>query len=358
MLHIVSSDTAVDAIIQIRTLAANNKSTHRLLCLNQIGAASTTQLQTWLGDHVELTVIDNKSTWGCIWSLWKKRGLLAAPITVYWDPMQFTNFPATLLLQNQSRRVVALTLPSSRELRFPTYLGKKLLQRAKHIVTSSTTLASQLGRQVPAIANIEPITPQFVLPASSNGDGLDLREHFSLDASAQLVGCLGEFKPHFRFKEATWIVDILQKVKTDVHIILIGDGVQREILRRYRDHMWQRDHVHFLSPWHLSSQVFQQLDCILTPGDHIGQSIGVPLANAFGLTNIATHSVCHLALANLTNHDGMLLGGPDAGSLAKQVLFALTTEQPVISPPRSKNASDAQQQLTQYQSQFNSILNS
>ena len=358
VLHIVSSDTAVDAIMQIRTLAANSKSTHRLLCLNQIGGASTTQLQTWLQNHVELTVIDNKSTWGSLWNLWKKRALFAAPITVYWDPMQFTNLQTTLLLQNQSRRMVVMTLPSSRELRFPTYMGKKLLQRAECIVTSSTALASQLGQQIADITNIVQITPQFALPASSDGDELDLREHLSLDSSAQLIGCLGEFKPHFRLKEATWIVDILQKVKTDVHVVLIGDGPQREILRRYRDHMWQRDHVHFLSPWHLSPQVLQQLDCILTPGDHIGQSIGVPLANAFCLANIATHSVCHLELADLANHDGMMLGGPDAGSLAKQVLFALNTEPHVSSPSRSKDARDDQQQLARYQNQFNSILNS
>ena len=358
VLHIVSSDAAVDAIMQIRTLAANSKSIHRLLCLNQIGAASNTLLQTWLGDCVELTVIDNKSTWGSIWSLWKKRALFATPITVYWDPMQFTNFQATLLLQNQSRRIVVMTLPSSRELRFPTYMGKKLLQRAEYIVTSSTTLASQLEQQVSDIADINQITPQFALPATSAGNGLDLREHLALNSSTQLIGCLGEFKPHFRLKEATWIVDILQKVKTDVHVVLIGDGPQREILRRYRDHMWQRDHVHFLSPWYLSPQILQQLDCILTPGDHIGQSIGVPLANAFGLANIATHSVCHMELANLTNHNNIMLGGPDAGSLAKQVLFALNTEQRVSSPTRSRDAPDTQQQLTQYQNQFNSILNS
>jgi glycosyltransferase involved in cell wall biosynthesis len=358
VLHIVSSDTAVDAIMQIRTLAANGKSTHRLLCLNQIGAASTTQLQSWLGDHVELTVVDNKSTWGSIWSLWKKRALFNAPITVYWDPMQFTNFQATLLLQNQSRKVVVMTLPSSRELRFPTYLGKKLLQRAEYIVTSSTTLAAQLGQQVADIANIDQITPQFALPTLSNSDSLNLREHLCLDSSAQLIGCLGEFKPHFRLKEATWIVDILQKVRTDVHVVLIGDGPQREILRRYRDQMWQRDHVHFLSPWHLSPHVLQQLDCILTPGDHIGQSIGVPLANAFGLANVATHSVCHMELANLANHDGMLLGGPDAGSLAKQLLFALNTAQRVSPPTQSKDTHDDQQQVAQYQNQFNSILNS
>ena len=343
--------------MQIRTLAANGKSVHRLLCLNQVGTASTTQLQSWLGDQVKLTVIDNKSTWGSIWSLWKKLALFAAPITVYWDPMQFTNFQAALLLQNKSRKVVVMTLPSSRELRFPTYMGKKLLQRAQYIVASSTTLASQLGQQVSDIANIDQITPQFVLPASSNGDSLDLREHLCLGSSAQLIGCLGEFKPHFRLKEATWIVDILQKVITDVHVVLIGDGPQREILRRYRDHMWQRDHVHFLSPWHLSPQVLQQLDCILTPGDHMGQSIGVPLANAFGLANIATHSDCHMELANLANHDGLLLGGPDAGSLAKQLLFALNTAQRASSQIRSKDTRDNQQQVTQYQNQFNSILN-
>jgi len=343
--------------MQIRTLAANSKSTHRLLCLKQIGAATTTQLQAWLGDQVELTIINNKSTWGSIWNLCKKRALFAAPITVYWDPMQFTSLQATLLLQNQSRRVIVMTLPSSRELRFPTYMGKKLLQSAEYIVTSSTTLASQLEQQISNIVNINQITPQFELPASSDGNGWDLRKHLCLDSSTQLIGCLGEFKPHFRLKEATWIVDILQKVKTDVHVVLIGDGPQREVLRRYRDHMWQRDHVHFLSPWHLSPQVFQQLDCILTPGDHIGQSIGVPLANAFGLTHIATHSVCHMELADFANHDGMLLGGPDAGSLAKQVLFALNTEQRVSSPTRSRDAPDTQQQLTQYQNQFNSILN-
>jgi hypothetical protein len=65
-----------------------------------------------------------------------------------------------------------------------------------------------------------------------------------------------------------------------------------------------------------------------------------------------------MELANLTNHDGMMLGGPDAGSLAKQVLFALTTKQRVSPPTPSQDAPDDQQQLTQYQNQFNSILNS
>ena len=64
-----------------------------------------------------------------------------------------------------------------------------------------------------------------------------------------------------------------------------------------------------------------------------------------------------MELADFANHDGMLLGGPDAGSLAKQVLFALNTEQRVSSPTRSRDAPDTQQQLTQYQNQFNSILN-
>ncbi len=337
--------------MQIRAIAANSISTHRLLCLNQISAAPTTQLQTWLGDLVELTVLDNQSTWSSIGNRWRKRALFTAATTVYWDPLQFSNFQATLLLQSQSRKVVALTLPSSRELRFPTYMGKRLLQRAQCIVASSTTLASQLTQQISDIAEIDQITPQFVLPTSINSDGLDLREHFSLDSSAQLIGCLGEFKPHLRLKEAAWIVDILQKVRTDVHVVLIGDGPQRKILRRYRDLMWQREHVHFLSPWHLSPQVFQQLDCILTPGDHIGQSIGVPLAHAFGLANIATHSVCHRELAN---HNGMKLGGPDAGSLAKHVLFALKSKQPAIP---SQDDSDTQQPLTKYQNQFNSILN-
>jgi hypothetical protein len=358
VLHIVSSDTAVDAIMQIRTLAANSTSTHRLLCLNQIGTTSTTQLQTWLGDHVKLTVIDNKSTSGSIWSLWKKRALFAAPITVYWDPMQFTNFQAALMLQKQSRRIVALTLPSFRELRFPTYMGKKLLQHAQYVVASSTTLASQLRQQVSNIADIHQITPQFILPTLSNSDGLNLREHLCLDSSTQLIGCLGEFKPHFRLKEATWIVDILQKVRTDVHVVLIGDGPQREILQRYRDHMWQRDYVHFLSPWHLSSQVLQQLDCILTPGGHIGQSIGIPLANAFGVANIATHSICHMELANLGKYDGMRLGGPDAGSLAKQLLFALNTAECVNPATQSKTTHKQQQQVILYQNRFNSILNS
>ena len=116
-------------------------------------------------------------------------------------------------------------------------------------------------------------------------------------------------------------IDILQKVKGDIHFVLFGDGSQNEILRRYRDQMWQRERVHFVSPWKMSNHLLQQLDCMLTPADHDGQAVGMRIAQALGVPNVAARSDGNAELI----HSGEtgLLAGTDAGSLAKQIFFVL-----------------------------------
>ena len=106
-----------------------------------------------------------------------------------------------------------MTLPSSQDLQFPTMLGKRILHHSHRVIVSSNTLLKKVGHGVCSDRDVIHVQPGFAFPEAPSAAPHDLRTQLGLEPTAQLIGCVGEFKPQFRLKESIWIADILQKVK-------------------------------------------------------------------------------------------------------------------------------------------------
>jgi glycosyltransferase involved in cell wall biosynthesis len=81
-------------------------------------------------------------------------------------------------------------------------------------------------------------------PSSISRDAL-LRE-LGLPPHARLIGAVGRLWPQKRLKDLIWATDLLQVIRGDVHLLVIGEGPQRELLARYARLCHVAERVHFL----------------------------------------------------------------------------------------------------------------
>jgi glycosyltransferase involved in cell wall biosynthesis len=73
-----------------------------------------------------------------------------------------------------------------------------------------------------------------------------LLAELGLPQGTRLIGAVGRLWPQKRLKDLIWATDLLKTIRSDVHLLIVGDGPQRRILDRYR-HLCNLDaKVHLL----------------------------------------------------------------------------------------------------------------
>jgi len=76
-----------------------------------------------------------------------------------------------------------------------------------------------------------------------------------LPEQARVIVAVGPFRPEKGHKEAVWTVDILHYLYRDLHLVLVGDGSERQRIQRFRDSIQLTDRIHFagacagVGPW-------------------------------------------------------------------------------------------------------------
>lgn len=103
-----------------------------------------------------------------------------------------------------------------------------------------------------------------------------------------LIGVIARLWPQKRIKEAVWIADVLKAAALDFHLLIIGDGPERESLLRYRDLINIADRVHFLGARNDVSNIIPHLDLLWNLSEYEGQSNSILEAMACGVPVIAT----------------------------------------------------------------------
>ncbi|MGD9723847.1 MAG: glycosyltransferase [Pirellulales bacterium] len=84
----------------------------------------------------------------------------------------------------------------------------------------------------------------------SSATRAELLAELNLPADARLVGGVGRLWPQKRWKDLIWATDLLHVIRDDVHLLVIGDGPQRDRLARYARQCHVAEHVHFLGTRH------------------------------------------------------------------------------------------------------------
>ncbi|MCE9547623.1 MAG: glycosyltransferase [Planctomycetia bacterium] len=122
----------------------------------------------------------------------------------------------------------------------------------------------------------------------SGGTRAELLAELKLPADARLIVLVGRLWPQKRVKDAIWAADLLKVIRGDVHLIIIGDGPQRDDLVRYRDQCEIQDRVHFLGARPDAMRFVERADLLWLTSAYEGLPNSVMEAMAAGVPVVAT----------------------------------------------------------------------
>ena len=76
-----------------------------------------------------------------------------------------------------------------------------------------------------------------------------LLERIGLTGTSTIVaGTVADLVPATRMKDLIWATDLLNCIRDDFHLVIFGDGHQRQNLQRFTSFTEAESHVHFLPP--------------------------------------------------------------------------------------------------------------
>jgi glycosyltransferase involved in cell wall biosynthesis len=134
-----------------------------------------------------------------------------------------------------------------------------------------------------------------VIPNGMTNDGAgrsisreELLDELKLPAGARLIGAVGRLWPQKRVKDLIWAADLLKTTREDTHLLIVGDGPQRQRLERYRDQSQIADKVHFLGERDDVPRLMPHFDVLWLGSEYEGQSNAILEAMAAGVPVIAT----------------------------------------------------------------------
>ena len=105
--------------------------------------------------------------------------------------------------------------------------------------------------------------------------------------NAKLIAYLGPLVRQKRLKELVWATDQLKAVGVPAHLLLIGDGPQRQALARYRFLNRIDDRVHFLGWRSDVARLLSQVEVVWQPSAHEGHSYAILEAMAAAIPVVA-----------------------------------------------------------------------
>ena len=91
------------------------------------------------------------------------------------------------------------------------------------------------------------VIPPAVASGRPTPDGAAFRAAFGIPPSARLVIAAGRFDSVAGLKSAVWAFDVVKYVAPDLHLVLVGDGPERDRLERFAKALGFDDYrVHFV----------------------------------------------------------------------------------------------------------------
>jgi glycosyltransferase involved in cell wall biosynthesis len=140
-----------------------------------------------------------------------------------------------------------------------------LLPRDMHVVASSKSQATKYLTQ-----GIAPCQVTHVLPAAET-DGLQQPvsnpqlEALGLSSTARIVACIGPLEATKGFFDAIWAFDILKYLYDDLHLVIAGDGPDRERLKHLIRSDTNRSDVHLVGRLTETSWLLARAEVVLIP---------------------------------------------------------------------------------------------
>jgi glycosyltransferase involved in cell wall biosynthesis len=109
------------------------------------------------------------------------------------------------------------------------------------------------------------IPPAVAVPTVAPVDPQAFRAAHQLPANARLLIGVGPLVPSKGFREAIWAFDILKYLYDDLHLVLIGDGTDRDRLEGFARAINAHDRVHLVGRQTEVSEWLAQAEVVWAP---------------------------------------------------------------------------------------------
>ncbi len=116
----------------------------------------------------------------------------------------------------------------------------------------------------------------------------ELLKELGLPTQTRLVAVIGRLWPQKQIEDAIWAADLLKVIRDDVHLLVIGDGPERDRLLRFRDQVEIADRVHFLGHREDVPRILPHIDVLWSTSRYEGQSNTILEGMAYGRPIVAT----------------------------------------------------------------------
>ena len=135
--------------------------------------------------------------------------------------------------------------------------------------------------------------------------------------------CIGRLEQHKGFVDAVWAHDILRQVHPDLHLVIIGEGPERERLRRFSDGLQSAAFVHLPGEVPEVFSLLHLAEVVWSPGRTETGSQVILEAMAVGKPVVASRwpSLAELVEEGVT---GFLVPPEDRAVLARQTQVLLS----------------------------------
>ncbi|MDO4558361.1 MAG: glycosyltransferase, partial [Planctomycetia bacterium] len=173
-----------------------------------------------------------------------------------------------------------------------------------------------------------------------------LCESLEIPEDSRLILLVARLWPQKRIIDAIWAADLLKVVRDDVHLLVIGDGPQRERIEMFRYECRIEDRVHLMGYRSDVAELLPLGDVLWLPSAFEGMPNAILEAMAAGLPVVASDIPGNRDLV-VHGETGFLVPTGDAAPLSTHVNktiargFAKNTLSLIESPERARAMGDA-----------------
>jgi glycosyltransferase involved in cell wall biosynthesis len=151
----------------------------------------------------------------------------------------------------------------------------------------------------------------------------ELLRELSLPANVQLIVCVNRLWQQKRVKDMIWCMDQLSTVAPDIHLLICGDGPQREQLERYTRLTENASRVHFLGVRDDVLQILPHCHALWLASEYEGLPNAILEAMAAGIPVIASDIPGNRDLV-IDGETGLLFPVGHRATLSRQMLRILS----------------------------------
>jgi glycosyltransferase involved in cell wall biosynthesis len=188
--------------------------------------------------------------------------------------------------QSRPKMVVSERCVDSWKSGWQLWLDRKLIGRTDRLVGNSRSVVDFYA---------EVGVPRDKLLCIPNGVELpsqrtrrELLAELRLPAETFLIGYVGRLAAQKRVHDLIWAAETLRQIRPQIHLVLIGDGPERERLERLARDVYTAQHVHFLGHRPDAATWMSAFDAFWLASSFEGQSNSLMEAMAAGRPVVAS----------------------------------------------------------------------